>query len=325
MGIEFSRQFALRYVGAGARASATVAAHGIRATIADRLRKNRWLSPQARRATTEKIDQTDLKIGYPDEWPDVATFTLTESFLANVVAARGAQRKKSGEQMRAPRRRSSWEMVVSPNGAAGPAAARLMIPGGYPDAFSNSIIITAAYLFPPLFDASAPPEVHYGAFGSVFGHELVHVLEQHEFDRTGQPGELWTAADITKRDELVGVSWAKPMLRASTARRRSTRTLLISAALNCLRGDGRQLGSRVDERGSDGITAAQRFFYSYAHGWCGKQLPDAERDTIEHDGHAPRRFRVNGPLANSPEFAAAFRCAPTAKMVRPAAERCSLW
>jgi predicted metalloendopeptidase len=40
---------------------------------------------------------------------------------------------------------------------------------------------------------------------------------------------------------------------------------------------------------------------------------------------APGRYRVNGPLASSPEFAAAFSCKDGDRMVRPTADRCQVW
>jgi putative endopeptidase len=41
------------------------------------------------------------------------------------------------------------------------------------------------------------------------------------------------------------------------------------------------------------------------------------------DPHSPPRYRVNGPLANLPEFAEAFGCAAGTKM-RPA-NACEVW
>ena len=39
------------------------------------------------------------------------------------------------------------------------------------------------------------------------------------------------------------------------------------------------------------------------------------------DPHAPGKWRVNGPLSNMPQFAAAFKCQPGDPMVRPADQR----
>ncbi len=41
--------------------------------------------------------------------------------------------------------------------------------------------------------------------------------------------------------------------------------------------------------------------------------------------HAPARWRVLGPLSNLPEFKAAFGCKEGDALVRPEAERPSIW
>lgn len=41
------------------------------------------------------------------------------------------------------------------------------------------------------------------------------------------------------------------------------------------------------------------------------------------DEHAPRRFRVNGPLINFDEFHKAFKCRPNSKMVSN--NQCQIW
>ena len=75
----------------------------------------------------------------------------------------------------------------------------------------------------------------------------------------------------------------------------------------------------------DGLTPEKRFFIAYAPQWCTAERPEYARRNLLEDGHGPNKFRVNGPLANMPEFAHAFACAADSRMVRPPASRCSLW
>ncbi|HEU4533562.1 MAG TPA: M13 family metallopeptidase, partial [Polyangiaceae bacterium] len=254
------------------------------------------------------------------------------AYLDNVLAARADERRRSWARVNAARTRESWEMTVYPNDAEGMAAARLTIVNGFPDLPSNSIILPAASLRPPLFDAASPPEVRYGAFGSLVAHELVHALEHYAYegDRARRP--LWSPGDFAahKARHRCVTEQASGFVAAESARLDGERTLDENVAdlggvTYAYRAMARELGRRVDERGADGLTAAQRFFVSYAQGWCEKARPEFARDSLRTDPHAPARFRVNGPLANVPEFAAAFSCPAKANMVRPAEQRCSVW
>jgi endothelin-converting enzyme/putative endopeptidase len=74
-----------------------------------------------------------------------------------------------------------------------------------------------------------------------------------------------------------------------------------------------------------GFTAEQQFFLGFAQSWCSKEREEHARLHAATDRHAPARFRVNGPLSNLPEFAAAFSCKQGSAMVRPAADRCEVW
>src|SRR5690606_31026603 len=82
------------------------------------------------------------------------------------------------------------------NVAPGMAAARLTLANGFPDVFSNSIILPAASLQPPLFDPAAPLEVRYATLGSLVAHELTHVFDNYEYDELGSYRPLWTSEDL---------------------------------------------------------------------------------------------------------------------------------
>src|SRR5207247_2357713 len=67
----------------------------------------------------------------------------------------------------------------------------------------------------------------------------------------------------------------------------------------------------------------QLFFLGVAQAWCSKRRDELERVRITVDPHSSPRFRVNGPLSNLPEFAAAFQCKAGDTMVR--ANACTIW
>lgn len=197
LGVELSRQFSLRALGSEARAAATRVVAGLRAPMAERVAAASWLSPEARAATAERVRKLDLKVGYPDVWPATGDFALRpDAHLDNVLAARSFEQTRIWRRALSAFRRSEWEMEVRPNAAWGMAAARLTIPNGFPDVDSNSMILTAAELEPPVFDAVAPLEVQYGTLGALTGHELVHLLEAYEYDAEGRVHDVWSKSDI---------------------------------------------------------------------------------------------------------------------------------
>ncbi|WP_156842305.1 M13 family metallopeptidase [Novosphingobium aquimarinum] len=333
MGVEFSRQYATRILGTPARDSAKQLSETIKDAIVDSLAGDDWLSAEARRATADKLRRTDLKIGFPDVWPAVGHYRLRhDRFLENVLAARRFEQKREWGRVGQARSRTDWEMKVDPWVGEGMAAARLVIPNGFPDAFTNSLIMTAAFLSTPRFVEGAPPEWNYATYGTVFAHEFVHVAQLHMFGPTGLDEELWTPADeqaantrgqcvIQQANDyhpLPGVSLpGSEQFDENVADYGGVRL-----AYEALR---RTLGTRIDQTDETGTSPAQRFFYRYAQNNCVSQSEASLRQSIERDGHAPPAFRVNAPLSNMPEFSRAFSCPAGAAMARPAANQCRVW
>ena len=65
---------------------------------------------------------------------------------------------------------------------------------------------------------------------------------------------------------------------------------------------------------ADGFTEDQQFFLGFGQAWCAKARPDFEKLLATVDVHSPARWRVNGTLSATPEFAKAFRCKAGQKM-----------
>jgi endothelin-converting enzyme/putative endopeptidase len=333
MGVEFSRQYATRILGIPARDAAQRLSETIKEEIVSSIEADDWLSPGARKATADKLRRTELKIGFPDMWPAVGHYPLRrDRFLDNVIGARRFEQRREWSRAGQSRSRTDWEMKVNPWVGEGMAAARLVLPNGFPDAFTNSLIMTAAFLSAPRFASGAPPELNYATYGSVFAHEFVHVAQLHMFGPTGLDQELWTQADERAADargqcvtQQANEHHPLPGLSLPGSDEFDENVADYGGLRLAYRALQRSLGDAIGEKDATGTSPAQRFFYRYAQYHCTAQTEANLRQSVEHDGHAPPKFRVNGSVMNMPEFGRAFSCRPGAAMALPSAKQCRVW
>lgn len=333
MGVEFSRQHAHLILGKPARKAAMAISVSLRDEIVKSVEETPWLSPAARAATAAKLRQTDLKIGFPDHWPEVGRFPLSRSdFFANVVAARRYEEHRSWQRANEARSRKNWDMLVFPWVGTGMAAARLVTPNGFPDSDTNSMIITAAFLNLPRFDRAAPLEDNYGGFGEVFAHEFVHIAETHDYGAIGQHQELWSESDIAaakKQHQCVidqaDASPAPEDSHVSGTRNYSENVADLGAIRLAYGALAQQLGPRINIPDSTGMTPAKRFFYKFAQNSCTAASPKTLKQLVADDPHGLPSYRVNGPLSNLPAFGETFGCKSGTPMRRIPEDICRVW
>lgn len=75
----------------------------------------------------------------------------------------------------------------------------------------------------------------------------------------------------------------------------------------------------------DGFSPEQQFFISWGQFRGAAESLDLQRQMVKTDPHPTARYRVIGPLSNTPEFQQAFACPAGSAMVRPPAQRCTAW
>lgn len=333
LGIEFSRALSRQVLSPNSRREAQSLSESIRAVAVKAVAATPWLSPAGRRATAQKLAATDLKIGYPDKWPATGDFPVrSDAFLANVLASRRFEQSREWQRAGKSRSRLDWEFKVDPWIGEGMAAARLAQPNGFPDAFTNSLLMTAAFLLPPRFDPKAPLEVIYGTYGSVFGHELVHVAQTYEFDAQGRMAALWSSVDVAAAERAgqclirEADQFAQDQGLKIDALRQSDENMAdFGGARLAYLALAERIGPSVNRPDVKGMTPAKRFFYAYAQSWCVAETDENRRNGAANDGHGPTEFRVNGVLSNMPEFASAFGCAAGSPMTRPTGQQCIVW
>ncbi|HTN49926.1 MAG TPA: M13 family metallopeptidase [Burkholderiaceae bacterium] len=303
-----------------ARASAVQMVDDIKAALRARIERLEWMAPATRQSALKKLDAMVLKIGYPDRWRTYEGLRVeTDDFSGNWLRARAWYFDYRLADLARPVDRTRW--FISPhlvNAFAGSL---------------NEIVFPAAILQPPFFRANADPAVNFGGIGSVIGHEITHHFDDRgrQFDSDGNLGDWWTAADAENYKTRV----------ARLAQQYSAYAPLAGESINGLQTLGENISdlagitisydalqralSRHPVGPIDGLTQDQRFFISFATIWRTQYRQAALIDALRTDEHSPGRWRVLGPLANLPAFAAAFRCPADAPMLRPAAERITIW
>jgi endothelin-converting enzyme/putative endopeptidase len=320
IGEALGQAFVRRWFGGDARQKALELVRGIQAAQGRNLDGLAWMDPATRAKGKEKLAAIDNKIGYPARWRDYAALEVGRaSHLRNVVAAAAFEKRRDLAKVGRPLDRSEWLMTPPEVNA-------------YYEPQLNEMAFPAGILQPPFYVPGANDAVSYGAIGSIVGHELTHGFddEGRKYDARGNQVDWWSpgvSREFERRAACVERQFAgyeavsgqsvngKLTLGENIADLGGLRLAL--AAYRASR------AGKPPEADVAGLTPDQQFFLAHGQSWCSAQRPEYARMLAQVDPHAPERWRVNGPLSNLPEFAAAFGCKAGDPMVR--SERCEVW
>ena len=310
--------------GADGKAQAQEIISGIEAAMAENLKALPWMDDATRTAALGKLGKIANKIGYPDKPRTYDALAIsTESHVKNLVAANTFETKRDLAKIGKPLDRTEWLMTAPTVNA-------------YYEPLLNEIAFPAGILQPPMFSRAAARAVNYGAIGMVMGHEVTHGFddEGRQFDLSGNLRDWWSpsvGAEFERRAECIVKQYngytpvedlhvnGKLTLGENIADLGGLK-LAYKAYQMALAKAGEKGGQKP--AGSE-FTGDQLFFLGSAQAWCDKRRAEYSRLLITVDPHSPPEYRVNGPLSNLPEFAKAFQCKPTDKMVRK--DLCAVW
>lgn len=280
-----------------------------------------WMSEPTRKQAIVKLDAFLNKIGYPDKWRDYSSLKVDrKSYLNNRFNANAFGKRRDLNKIGKPVDRAEWGMSPPTVNA-------------YYNPQINEIVFPAGILQPPFFDAEADDAFNYGGMGSVIGHEMTHGFDDEgsQFDSTGNLANWWTDVDkkaFTERAQCVidqfssfevekGLNENGKLVAGESIADLGGLVVAYAAFQKAMEGKPRVT--------IDGFTPEQRFFLGYARGWANNIRPQFARMLVNIDPHPLAKFRVNGPLANMPQFAAAFACKASDAMVRDDTKRCQIW
>ena len=306
-----------------AKARAKAVIDDIRAAFRERLLHLSWMSDSTRTQALDKLSKMGEKVGYPDHWRDYARLVVADGpFVLNVARAESFEWQRVADRPGSPVDTTEWGITVPTVDA-------------YYDPTKNEMVFPAGALVPQTFDPKADDGANYGALGGSWaGHELTHGFddEGRHYDAAGNLRDWWTSNDsahFTAQADLVAKQF-DGYIQVDTIHVNGRLTLgeNIADYGGVLVGyDALQRALARNGRPGliDGYTPEQRFFLGYAQTWRVHTRDASLRTRATTDEHAPERWRTNGPISNSAEFARAFGCKAGDAMVRPPALVPQIW
>jgi putative endopeptidase len=321
MGEALGQAYLARAFSPEAKARALAMVRNMEAVLRDDLGTLSWMSPATRQQAIAKLDAYLNKVGYPDTWRDYSKLDVSRRpFVQNFLAAADFDFARRINKIGRPPDRMEWTMSPPTVNA-------------YYNPSINEVVMPAGILQPPFFDPQAPDAVNYGGIGAAIGHEMTHGFDDQgrKFDAQGNLHDWWTADDAKGFQERAqGIVdqfnnyTVNDSLHVNGKLTQGENIADLGGLKIAYAALERSLANKPRKMDA-GFTPEQQFFLSWARIWATTSRPEFARNLILTDPHSPGRWRVNGPLSNMPEFAAAFKCQPGDAMVRPADKRVSIW
>jgi putative endopeptidase len=291
------------------------------AAFRERIQQLDWMSPETKQQALVKLSTFKRKIGYPDKLRGYQGLAIDrKSFFENTVRGSGFEINRNVRDIGNPVDRGRW-------GYNPPT-----VNASY-SSVNNDITFPAGILQPPFFNFAADDAINYGAIGAVIGHEVTHGFDDQgsKFDAEGNFKMWWTAEDRQRFEEkanCVANQFASyevlPGLKMNGRLTLGENIADLGGLTMAYYAFQKSLGGNKSRPANiDGFTPEQRFFLGWAQVWAAKATDEATRSQVLGDPHALPRWRVNGPLANLPQFAQAFGCKAGDAMVRE--ENCRIW
>jgi endothelin-converting enzyme/putative endopeptidase len=322
MGEALAQPFVKQYLGEDGKRTAESMVAAIETSMKGDLESLKWMDDATRAKAEEKLTKILNKIGYPAHWRNYDALSVgRDSLVGDVAAANAFELKRELDKVGKQTDKDEWEMTPPTVNA-------------YYEPTLNEMVFPAGILQAPFYGREQSPAINFGAIGMVVGHELTHGFddEGRQFDAEGNLRDWWTApvnAEFERRASCV-----EKQFDDYTAVDEVHVKGKLTLGENIADLGGIKLSYTAFERSEKehpatpnlgGFTPEQQFFLGFAQSWCTNIRPENARLRAGTDPHSPARWRVDGPLSNLPEFAAAFQCKDGQPMARTEDKRCTVW
>ena len=311
------------YLPAGTKEKLLEIGENVRSVYAEHIKNLDWMSATTKEKALSKLAKVNMKVGYPDKWKDLSSITIDRTnFAKNVKSVREWEFKEMISKYGKAVDKSEWGMTPQTYNA-------------YYDPTFNEICVPACNIIVPGFEGRMPDDaVLYGIIGgSTFGHELTHGFDDQgsQYDETGNLRDWWTKEDREKfkaKTKLIVEQYnGYIVLNNLHINGEATQGENIADLGGSVMGYEAFKKTKQGQSNEliGGYTPDQRFFLGYAYAWMVMYTKETLEQRVMSDVHSPSEFRVNGVVANMPEFHKAFGVKAGDKMHRGEKEIVKIW
>lgn len=297
--------------------------NNIRKVFAQHIQKLDWMGPETKKKALDKLEKMVMKVGYPDRWKDMRSLQIQRSsYCGNVIAAHQWEYQYMIHKLGKPVDRTEWNMYPQTYNA-------------YYNPSNNEIVVPACNIVVPGFEGRMPDDaVLYGIIGgSTFGHEITHGFDDQgcQYDAQGNLNNWWSPEDYQRFKQktamIVTQFNAFEVLPGKRVNGEATQGENIADLGGVVVGFEafKSTPQYQQNQKISGFSPAQRYFLAYAYAWMVQYQKETQLQLLMTDVHAPASCRVNGPLANNPDFFKAFQIPEGSPMRRSKDKLITIW
>jgi putative endopeptidase len=323
MGEAVGRIYVERHFPEGAKKSMDVLVGNLIEAYRQSITSLSWMTEATRARALEKLQKFTPKIGYPAKWRDYSSLQIDAGdLIGNVRATSEFEFQRELGKIGKPLDRDEWFMTPQTINA-------------YYNPGFNEIVFPAAILQLPFFEESRDAAANYGAIGAVIGHEIGHGFDDQgsKFDGDGRLTDWWTADDREAFEALTGslIEQYNALAPAQVPDHHVNGALTIGENIGDLGGLSIAWKAYLISLGDtpppviDGLTAAQRFFLSWAQSWQLKARDEEVIRLLSIDPHSPNEFRCNQIVRNIEQFYDAFGVTESDELWLAPEARVTIW
>jgi putative endopeptidase len=278
-----------------------------------------WMDAATAQRALEKRDMMAFLIGYPATWKSYDVAIDRKAYTKNTLTAEAFRLRREWQKTQQPVDRNEFAMSSATVNA-------------YYHPLKNHMVYPAGILQPPFYNVRANVPVNMGGLGMIVGHELTHGFDDQgaKFSGSGALENWWSPAvssEFKAKNQCVVDQYSAyeilPGVKINGELTLGENIADMGGIKLAFMAYRKLRAGATDPVIASGFTEDQQFFLAVGQAWCSKAREDTARLRAQTDPHSPPRFRVNGSLANLPQFADAFFC-PKGTAMHPE-KVCSVW